>query len=89
MFGARRRLPAGPAMLALSTGAPVVVVGTFETPTGWHGVVWPLEMPERTRNRRADATAITQAIADAFERLISMSPADWHVFEPAWPEDAS
>jgi phosphatidylinositol dimannoside acyltransferase len=88
MFGARRRLPAGPAMLALSTGAPVVVVGTFETPTGWHGVVWPLEMPERTRNRRADATAITQAIADAFERLISMSPADWHVFEPAWAEDA-
>jgi KDO2-lipid IV(A) lauroyltransferase len=87
MFGARRRLPAGPAMLALSTRAPVVVVGTFETPTGWHGVVWPLDMPERTGDRRADATAITQAIAAAFERLISMSPPDWHVFEPAWPED--
>jgi len=88
MFGARRRLPAGPAMLALSTGAPVAVVGTFETPAGWHGVVWPLDMPDRTGDRRADATAITQAIAEAFERLISMSPADWHVFEPAWPEDA-
>jgi lauroyl/myristoyl acyltransferase len=87
MFGARRRLPVGPAMLALSTGAPVAVVGTFETPAGWHGVVWPLEMPERTGDRRADATAITQAIADAFERLISMSPTDWHVFEPAWPDD--
>ena len=88
MFGARRRMPAGPAMLALSTGAPVAVVGTFQTPTGWHGVVWPLDMPERTGDRRTDATAITQAIAEAFERLISMSPADWHVFEPAWPEDA-
>lgn len=88
MFGARCRLPAGPAMLALSTGAPVAVVGTFQTPTGWHGVVWPLDMPERTGDRRADATAITRAIAVAFERLISMSPADWHVFEPAWPEDA-
>ncbi len=87
MFGARRRLPAGPAMLALSTRAPVVVVGTFETPTGWHGVVWPLAIPERTGDRRADATAITQVIADAFERLIAMSPPDWHVFEPAWPQD--
>ena len=88
MFGARRRLPAGPAMLAMSTGAPVAVVATFETPAGWHGVVWPLDMPKRTGDRRADARAITQAIADAFERMISMSPADWHVFEPAWPEDA-
>jgi lauroyl/myristoyl acyltransferase len=88
MFGARRRLPAGPALLAISTGAPVVVVGTYETPDGWRGIAWPLAMPELTRDRRTDATAITQAIADAFERLISASPADWHVFEPAWPEDA-
>ena len=35
MFGARRRLPAGPALLAMSTGAPVVVVGTYQTPNGW------------------------------------------------------
>jgi phosphatidylinositol dimannoside acyltransferase len=87
MFGARRRLPAGPAMLALSTGAPVVVVGTYETPTGWRGVVSPLAMPELVGDRRTDARAITQAIADAFEALISASPSDWHVFEPAWPDD--
>ena len=89
MFGARRRLPAGPALLAMSTGAPVVVVGTYQTPDGWRGVAWPLAMPEPTGDRRADATAITRVIAHAFERLISASPADWHVFEPAWPEDAS
>jgi phosphatidylinositol dimannoside acyltransferase len=88
MFGARRRMPAGPALLAISTGAPVVVVGTYETPQGWRGIAWPLAMPELTGDRRTDATAITQAIAHAFERLISASPADWHVFEPAWPEDA-
>jgi KDO2-lipid IV(A) lauroyltransferase len=87
MFGARRRLPAGPAMLALSTGAPVVVVGTYETPTGWRGVVSRLEMPELVGDRRADARAITQAIARAFEELIAASPADWHVFEPAWPDE--
>ncbi len=87
MFGATRRVPAGPAMLALSTGAPIVVVGTYETPNGWRGVVWPLAMPELVGERRTDARAISQAIADAFERLISASPSDWHVFEPAWPAD--
>ena len=87
MFGATRRVPAGPAMLALSTGAPIVVVGTYETPSGWRGVVWPLAMPELVGDRRTDARAISQAIADAFERLISASPSDWHVFEPAWPAD--
>jgi lauroyl/myristoyl acyltransferase len=86
MFGAPRRLPAGPSMLALSSGAPVVVVGLFQTPTGWHGLVRPLEMPPRTGDRRADARAISQAIATAFERLIAASPADWHLFQPGWPE---
>ena len=85
MFGGTRRMPAGPAMLALSTGAPIVVVGTYETSTGWRGVVWPLAMPDLVGDRRTDARAITQAIAEAFERMISASPADWHVFEPAWP----
>ena len=87
MFGATRRMPAGPAMLALSTGAPIVVVGTYQTPTGWRGLVWPLAMPDLVGDRRTDARAITQAIAEAFERLISVSPADWHVFEPAWPDE--
>jgi lauroyl/myristoyl acyltransferase len=44
-------------------------------------------MPELVGDRRTDARAISQAIADAFERLISASPSDWHVFEPAWPAD--
>jgi KDO2-lipid IV(A) lauroyltransferase len=87
MFGAPRRMPAGPAMLALSSGAPVVVVGVFERPNGWHGLVRPLAMPELTGDRRADARAISQAIATAFERLIAASPSDWHLFQPGWPAD--
>jgi lauroyl/myristoyl acyltransferase len=89
MFGAPRRMPAGPAMLALSTGAPVVVVGTYERPDGWHGLVRPLAMPELTGDRRTDARAISQAIATAFERLIAASPSDWHLFQPGWPADES
>jgi lauroyl/myristoyl acyltransferase len=63
------------------------VVASYETPTGWRGIVRPLAMPERTGDRRTDARAITQAIADAFERIVAASPPDWHLFQPGWPAD--
>jgi lauroyl/myristoyl acyltransferase len=47
----------------------------------------PIAMPERTGNRRTDATAITRAMAEAFEGIIAASPPDWHVFQPGWPVD--
>jgi lauroyl/myristoyl acyltransferase len=87
MFGATRRMPAGPAMLALSTGAPIVMVASYETPDGWRGQMRPLAMPEPTGDRRTDARAITQAIADAFELIVAASPSDWHMFQPGWPAD--
>jgi len=31
-------------------------------------------------------TAITQAIASAFERCIAAAPADWHMFQAGWPD---
>jgi len=87
MFGATRRMPAGPAMLALSTGAPIVVVGCYQTTAGWRAIVRPLPMPEPTGDRKTDARAITQRIAEAFERLIAAAPAEWHVFQPGWPSE--
>jgi phosphatidylinositol dimannoside acyltransferase len=86
MFGGRRRLPAGPALLALSTGAPIVVAALYETPDGWSCVLHPLADVARTGNRREDATAITREIARAFERAISASPPDWHLFQPGWSD---
>ena len=35
MFGAARRMPAGPALLSLTTGAPLIVTPTYTTPDGW------------------------------------------------------
>ena len=87
MFGATRRMPAGPAMLALSTGAPIVVVGCYQTTAGWRAIVRPLPMPEPTADRKTDARAITQRIAEAFERLIAAAPAEWHVFQPGWSSE--
>jgi len=86
MFGGSRKLPAGPALLALSSGAPIVIAAIYETSDGWRCVLHPLAEVPRTRNRRDDATAITHEIARAFERAISASPPDWHLFQPGWSD---
>ncbi len=85
MFGAPRRLPAGPATLALTTGAPLVVCAATSDPDGWTlRVGRPIEVP-RSGNQREDVRALTARMGERFERLIAANPADWHMFQPAWP----
>lgn len=84
MFGAPRRLPTGPATLAISTGAPLLVCSSATTEEGWAFRVEPLAF-ERTGDLRADVEAVTRVIAERFERQIAANPPDWHVFQPAWP----
>jgi KDO2-lipid IV(A) lauroyltransferase len=89
MFGGPRTLPAGPAMLSLSTGAPITIAAIYDTPDGWHCVLSPLPEVPRTGDRRTDVTAITEEIARQFERAISASPPDWHLFQPGWAADGA
>src|SRR5947208_3332257 len=50
MFGATRKMPAGPAMLSLVTGAPLLPCTTFTTHDGWDCLVEsPIEI-ERTND---------------------------------------
>jgi lauroyl/myristoyl acyltransferase len=84
MFGAPRLLPAGPALLSLSTGAPMCASAVFTTPEGWHTVIEaPIEI-ERTGSTRGDVTAMTRVLASRFERAIASAPTDWHMFQAAW-----
>jgi KDO2-lipid IV(A) lauroyltransferase len=84
LFGRPHRFPVGPAMLALSSGAPIVIAETTQTPRGWGLRFRPLGDVPRTGDRRADVTAILEAMAAMFEESISAAPADWHMFQPAW-----
>ncbi len=84
MFGAWRKLPAGPARLALGTGTPLSAAAVFTTREGWHCRILPPFEFEPTGEMRADVTALTRLIGAAFERFISEAPADWHMFQPAW-----
>ena len=87
MFGAPRRLPAGPAYLALATETPLSVCAVFTTPNGWHTKIGPPVQIERTGVMREDVTTLTKVMAAGFEHHIASSPSDWHMFQPAWDQD--
>jgi lauroyl/myristoyl acyltransferase len=84
MFGRVRRVPAGPALLSLTSGAPIIVCDVYQEPNGWTCVMHEPLVVETVGDRRTDVTAISQAMAAAFERAISALPADWHLFQPGW-----
>jgi lauroyl/myristoyl acyltransferase len=47
--------------------------------------VSPPLVAERGGDRRADVAALARVVAAELERAIARRPADWHLFEPAWP----
>ncbi len=87
-FGETTTLPAGPATLALRTGADLVPAAMFQRPRGGHhGVVRPPLEVERRGKLRDDVARITQDAARALESLIRIDPTQWHLMSPNWPSD--
>lgn len=87
MFGATRKLPAGPALLSLTTGSPLLPAAAYDTPDGWMcRITEPIEV-ERTDVLRDDVTALTRLLGERFERFIAAAPTQWHMWQPAWPQD--
>jgi len=86
-FGEQARMPAGPTLLAATTGAALLPVGLWFTPDGGWGqrIMAPIEPSEgRLRDR---VHAGTQQLADAFAQLISQHPSDWHMVQRLWLAD--
>ena len=90
MFGYPTTLPAGPAALSLMTGRPLMLATcTREAPERFLGRGWPVEA-ELTGDRRADAAALTRALAARFEEAIALAPEQWFaVFQPYWTDQRS
>jgi lauroyl/myristoyl acyltransferase len=92
LFGAPARLPLGPALLAVETGAPIFVAAVRRVPGGdYVGGVERVDVPAEG-SRRARASTTTDRLARAFERVIERAPEQWWaVFFPIWPdlEDAA
>lgn len=88
LFGERTTLPAGPATLALRSGAALLPVAIYQGPGPLHhAVVLPPVDLARTGSLRADVTRATESLARAFEVLIRRAPDQWFCFQPLWPSD--
>ncbi|HVF32264.1 MAG TPA: phosphatidylinositol mannoside acyltransferase [Acidimicrobiales bacterium] len=87
-FGERTTLPAGPATLALRTGAVLLPTAVYFQGSGHHGIVRPPIPVERSGDGlRADVARITQLLASELEALIRRAPEQWHLLQPNWPSD--
>jgi phosphatidylinositol dimannoside acyltransferase len=86
-LGERTTLPAGPASLAIRTGAPLMPVATYFTPEGHHVVIRPpVEIPP-AGSRAERVASTTQTLAKELEALILAAPEQWHMLQPNWPSD--
>lgn len=86
-FGEPASFPAGPATLAVLTGAPLYPVTMhYEGPRAIAVMHDQVEIPELLpKNDRV--VHMTQRIARVFEVGISQHPEDWHMFQRIWVAD--
>ena len=86
-FGASARLPLGPAVLAVETGAPAWAIATRRVGWGeYRAALLPIETPaDGTRRERLAGFMANQA--KAFEQLIGQAPEQWWaIFFPIWED---
>ena len=88
-FGEKTTLPAGPAMMGLRAGAPILPTATYFTPAyqGHYAIVRPPLPMQRMGRVREDIERVTQLLAYELEFLIRRAPEQWHLFQPNWPSD--
>jgi KDO2-lipid IV(A) lauroyltransferase len=84
-FGGPSRMPAGPALLALRTGAPLITAFVSYTDSGIHIYFKEVAIPISGSNDEKVAE-IVQSTAKQFEQGISEHPEDWHMLQRIWTD---
>ena len=88
LFGGPVRLPIGPAMLSVQTGAPLYLQAIERSDSGqWLGHTILLEPTPGAKRREATRQIIEQE-ARAMERIIARAPEQWTtLFFPIWEDE--
>ena len=84
-FGGPSRMPAGPALLALKTNAPLITAFVSYTDSGIH-IDFKLIILPSAGSEAEKVTEIVQMTAKHFEEGISEHPEDWHMLQRIWTD---
>jgi KDO2-lipid IV(A) lauroyltransferase len=85
-FGKPSRMPAGPAVLALKTGAVFLTAFVNYTESGIHITFDEISLP-LDGSQEEKISHLVQQSADNFERGIAQHPEDWHMLQRIWIDD--
>ncbi|HTU76106.1 MAG TPA: phosphatidylinositol mannoside acyltransferase [Trebonia sp.] len=87
-LGEKALMPAGPAALAVQTGAALMPVSCwFVGDDEWGAHVYDEIPVPATGDRREKVTAMTQQMAGVFEEAILEHPEDWHMLQRIFVAD--
>ncbi len=82
-FNGTARMPAGPALLALKTQAPLIAAFVSYTDHGIHIDFKNVVLPS-AGEESAKVQEIVQMTAQHFEEGIAQTPQDWHMLQRIW-----
>jgi KDO2-lipid IV(A) lauroyltransferase len=82
-FNYPARMPAGPALLHIKTGIPIVVAHVSYTHNGIHIDFEPVELSSSGTDEERIQQCV-QEIARLFEKGIKGRPQDWHMLQRIW-----
>ncbi len=82
-FGHEAKMPAGPAVLAIREGLPLVAAHVSYTSTGIHIEFNEVDIPD-IDDEESQIQETVQRTANLFAAGISKAPEDWHMLQRIW-----
>ena len=88
-FGTGGQMPAGPALLAIQTGADLITAFVKYEEVGIRIIFGEAIAVPATGSVQEKAALMTQVIADRFAEQLAVHTVDWHMLQRIWRDDAN
>ena len=88
-FGSGGQMPAGPALLAIQTGADLITAFVKYEEVGIRIIFGEAIAVPATGSVQEKAAVMTQAVADRFAEHLAVHTVDWHMLQRIWRDDAN
>jgi len=86
-LGGIAKMPSGPALLALKTGAPLITAYIGYLPSGIEIFFDETIALPSSGSEAEQIKMVTQSVADNFARRIKENPVDWHMLQRIWIDE--